>query len=78
MATVTVEKNFTIHVPKDISKKMSIKEGDELIVKISGKDKIILIKKESIVKSTFGMWKEEVDGIEYVKRLRSEWERRVF
>ena len=37
-----------------------------------------MIKKtnQGIAESTFGMWHDEVDGIEYMDKMRAQWERK--
>ena len=40
------------------------------------KGKKAMIKNQGIAESTFGMWHDEVDGIEYMDKMRAQWERK--
>ena len=45
---------------------------------LTEKRKKAMIKKASqgIAESTFGIWHDEVDGIEYMDKIRAQWERK--
>ncbi|MEW6103387.1 MAG: AbrB/MazE/SpoVT family DNA-binding domain-containing protein [bacterium] len=74
---VKVEKDYKIEFPKDLRKRMHIKPGDELKLLGDKNGSCIIIKKEvtSVTQQTFGIWKDEADGIEYMDKMRYRWKR---
>ena len=76
MGVVEVEKNFKIKLPHGVREKMHIRPGDKLEI-FGGENESCIIKKEgtSIAQETFGVWKNEIDGVEYMDKMRSRWER---
>lgn len=77
MALVTVTRNYQITLPEDVRKRKSIKEGERLVVRVDRSGRIVVEKvATSIAKRTFGRWKDEVSGVEYVDALRTGWKRR--
>jgi len=77
MPLVTVTRNYQITLPEEIRKKKGIKEGDRVVARLNEEGKIVIeTVKGSIIEETFGSWKEEIEGVEYVNRLRKGWEKR--
>lgn len=76
MSVVRLEENYRIELPQDVREKMHIKPGDNLEI-LGGENESCIIKKEaaSIARETFGIWKDEIDGVEYMDKMRSRWER---
>jgi bifunctional DNA-binding transcriptional regulator/antitoxin component of YhaV-PrlF toxin-antitoxin module len=87
MSRAVLKKGFNVDIPFDIRKRVSFREGDQLIVKLAGRDAIILQKppkeksKEEVIDETFGAWKDEFDdnmkSPEIVNKLRKAWRRKV-
>lgn len=65
-----------ISLKEEFLKKFNAKPGDhlEIIVKKNGKA-IIKKKNNSIIQQTFGIWKNEIEGIKFVDRVRKYWDR---
>ena len=77
MAVITVTRNYQITLPEDVRKKKDIKEGERLVVKLNDKGDIVVEKlKESIASKTFGRWRGEAPGVEYVDSIRTGWNKR--
>ncbi len=77
MALVTVTRNYQITLPEDVRKKKGIKEGERLVVRVTDKGKIVVEKlRQSISRKTFGRWRGEPSGVEYVDSIRTGWNRR--
>jgi AbrB family looped-hinge helix DNA binding protein len=77
MGISIVTRNYQITLPKDIRTLSNLKEGDQVIVDVDDKGRIILdVLKKSPVDDTFGIWKAEREGVEYVRALRKEWKSR--
>jgi len=76
MGMVSVEENYKIELPQDVMEKMHIRPGDRLEV-FGFESESCIIKKEgtSIARETFGILKDEIDGVEYMDTMRSQWER---
>ncbi|MEE8167392.1 MAG: AbrB/MazE/SpoVT family DNA-binding domain-containing protein, partial [Candidatus Hydrothermarchaeales archaeon] len=67
MGTSIVTRNYQITLPKDVRLLSKVKEGDQVLVGVDEKGKIILdVLKESPVDETFGIWKDEREGAAYV------------
>ena len=65
-------------MPKDVRERLRIKEGDRVFVDVAEDGKITIdIVKKSPVDESFGIWKEEVEGVEYTRKLRQEWAARA-
>jgi AbrB family looped-hinge helix DNA binding protein len=74
MGISAITRNFQITLPKDVREHLRIKEGDRVFVDVDEDGKIILnIVKKSPVDESFGIWKGEMGGIEYTRKLRREW-----
>ncbi|MEE8403004.1 MAG: AbrB/MazE/SpoVT family DNA-binding domain-containing protein [Candidatus Hydrothermarchaeaceae archaeon] len=74
MGISAVTRNFQVTLPRDVRERMRIKEGDKVFVDVDEDGKITMdIVKKSPVDESFGIWKEEVEGIEYTRKLRQEW-----
>lgn len=69
-------KTIEINLKEEFSKKFNAKPGDhlEIIVKKNGKA-VIKKKNNSIIQQTFGIWKDEVEGIKYMDKMRKLWNR---
>jgi AbrB family looped-hinge helix DNA binding protein len=78
MGISAVTRNFQVTLPKDVRERLRIKEGDKVFVDVDEDGKITLdIVKKSPVDESFGIWKEEMEGVEYTRRLRQEWAART-
>ncbi len=77
MSVVTVEENYRIEIPQKVREKMYIKPGDKLEV-LGGEKESCIVKKDgrSVAQETFGVLKNEIDGVEYMDKMRFCWERR--
>lgn len=78
MESTKITRNYQITIPREIREKINLKIGDKLI--FIEKEKRIEIKKieEDIFRKTAGLWKNfKETGIEYERRLRKEWEKRL-
>lgn len=47
-----------------------------MYLKENGKKAMIKKTSQGIAESTFGIWHDEVDGIEYMDKMRAQWERK--
>ena len=64
-----------IKLPKRLIKALGLKPGDrlELVVDEEGKG-VVVEKHKSVVDEVFGLWADmKEDGVEYVRKLRSQW-----
>jgi len=78
MGISAVTRNFQVTLHKDVRERLRIKEGDKVFVDVDEDGKITLdIVKKSPVDESFGIWKEEMEGVEYTRRLRQEWAART-
>lgn len=74
MGISTITRNFQVTLPKDVRERLRIKEGDNVFVEVDDDGKITMdIVKKSPVDESFGIWREEVEGAEYTRKLRQEW-----
>jgi len=77
MGTTTVTRNFQITLPKDIREIESIKVGDTLVLTVEN-DEIVMKKlKGKVIEECFGSWGKGPSGLEYVKSIRLESEKRL-
>ncbi len=87
MSRALLKKGFKIEIPKDIQKRVSFKEGEQLIIKLAGRDAIILQRppqeksKEEVIDDSFGAWKDEFDqkvkSSNLINKVRKAWRRKV-
>lgn len=78
MGISIVTRNFQVTLPKDVRERSRIMEGDKILVDVDEEGRIVLnVLKKSPVEESFGIWKDEVEGIEYTRKLRREWRARA-
>lgn len=74
MGITVVTRNYQITLPKDIRVVSNLQAGDQVLVDVDKEGRIILdVIKKSPVDDAFGIWKDEKEGVEYVKALRKGW-----
>ncbi len=77
MGISKITRNFQITLPRDIRKAIHLSEGDEIILTIEGKNIVIRKADDDPVKTAAGIWKENKEsGLDYQKRIRSQWKKR--
>ncbi len=78
METIIINPDYNIRIPQKIRKDILLNVGQKLEIDYDKKKKVIILKPlRSIVNETFGLWKTEKTGIEYVNELRDESEERI-
>lgn len=77
MGVTKVTRNYQVTLPKDVREAENIKVGDTLVV--GAKEGGIFLKKmnNDLIDKTAGAWKSKGSGVSYVRKLRSEEERRL-
>lgn len=80
MGIAKVTRNYQVTIPKDVRRLQSINVGDTVLFTIghSNVDFLKLDEKRSL-KELAGSWKGKVNksGVEYVRELRLEWNKRA-
>ncbi len=77
MGTTTVTRNFQITLPKDVRELENINVGDRLMLTVEN-DEIVMRKlRGKIIEKCFGLWSPGSSGVEYVKSIRSGWDKRL-
>ncbi|MCS7265545.1 MAG: AbrB/MazE/SpoVT family DNA-binding domain-containing protein [Armatimonadota bacterium] len=64
-----------VKLPKRLIKALGLKPGDriELVIDEEGNG-VVVLSGESAINQAFGIWSDmEEDGVEYVRKLRSQW-----
>lgn len=64
-----------VKLPKRLIKALGLKPGDrlELVVDEEGNG-VVMFSGESAINQAFGIWSDmKEDGVEYVRKLRSQW-----
>ena len=77
MGVTKVTRNYQVTLPKDVREAEDINVGDTLVVGV--KEGSIFMKKldKDLIGRTAGIWKSKGSGLGYVRKLRSEEERRL-
>lgn len=77
MGIAKVTRNYQVTIPKDVREMKGIRIGDTLIFAIEGERIEVLKKrKEELIKEVAGIWKGKESGLEYVRKIRKESEKR--
>ncbi len=76
MGTTKVTRNYQITLPKDIREIQHIRIGDKFIVTAENGEIIMKRLKGKIVERCFGSWKTTGSGVEFVRKIRDEAEKR--
>ncbi len=77
MGITKVTRNYQVTLPKDVREAEEIKVGDRLIA-VPRENGIFLRKMDkSIISKTAGIWKSKGSGVEYVRKIRDEEEKRL-
>jgi len=70
MGITRITRNFQITIPKDIRELIPLQEGDALVVSTE-ENRIVLRRREDILKETAGLWKGMKEtGLQYQRRMR--------
>ena len=77
MARTKVTRNYQITLPRDIRESLGVEVGDTMI--LMEEEGEIKMKKfdEDTFKKAFGSWKIKESGVEYVRKMRKESEKRM-
>lgn len=78
MGITKVTRNYQVTLPKDVREAENIKVGDKLMVSAID-DRIVMRRlKGDILEKSFGAWgKSKESGVEYVRKIRDEEEKRL-
>ena len=78
MGIAKITRNYQITIPKDIREMKDLKEGDSVVFTIDGnKVQLIKMNKDSI-RLAAGLWnKAKESGVEYERKIREGWKRRL-
>ena len=78
MGITKITRNYQITIPKDVRELKGLKEGDSIIFSIQGNNVDILKVSKDVINSAAGLWKAGNEtGMDYEKRIRSGWKRRL-
>ena len=78
MGITKITRNYQITIPKDVRELKGLKEGDSIIFSIQGNNVDILKVSKDVINSAAGLWKTGNEtGMDYEKRIRSGWKRRL-
>ncbi len=79
MGIAKVTTNYQVTIPRDVRRIKGIDIGDTVFFSVEG-DRVDFFKmdKKNIIEECSGMWKEKISGSssDYVRELRSEWDKR--
>jgi len=76
--TVKIGKRFQVVLPKAVREKLSLQEGDELVVEVARRGILLVPKPKSYTKHMEGLHKEVWEGLDiraFLEEERKEWER---
>jgi AbrB family looped-hinge helix DNA binding protein len=78
MALSKVTRNYQVTIPRDIRELEDLHIGDKVLFIIEGPHRIHVMKYDKdIISKTAGLWNGMKEtGVEYVRRIRKEWEPR--
>ncbi|HLC72845.1 MAG TPA: AbrB/MazE/SpoVT family DNA-binding domain-containing protein [Candidatus Nanoarchaeia archaeon] len=78
MGIAKITRNYQITIPKDIREIKDLKEGDSVVFTIDGnKVQLVKMNKDSI-RLAAGLWsKTKESGVEYERRVRAGWKKRL-
>lgn len=78
MGISKITRNFQVTLPKDVREFKNFRVGDKVVFVVED-DKIELLKiDKKIVEDAAGLWTDfKETGIEYERRLRSAWRKRL-
>jgi len=77
MGISKITRNCQITLPKDVRKIIDVKQGDEVIFIIDGERVSLVKSKDNSIMAAAGIWKDMKEtGMEYQKRMRSQWKKR--
>ncbi len=78
MGITKVTRNYQITLPTDVRESLDIEIGDKIIVVPDKGEAVIKKVRKDAVERAFGAWsKSKESGLEYVKRIRGEEEKRL-
>lgn len=77
MGISTVTRNYQITLPRDVRELEDIEVGDRVLITVEGDD--IMIKKidTKALEDSFGAWKSRGSGVDFVRDVRDESEKRL-
>ena len=77
MSILRIDDPSHITLPEEVGKRLSLKQGDVILLQIETGRVILEKSKSSPVDDSFGIWPAVPDGTTYVNTMRDEWEGRV-
>lgn len=78
MGITKVTRNYQVTLPSDVRESMGIKIGDKIVILPDKNDAVIKKAGKDALDRAFGAWdKSKESGTEYVRKLRSEEEKRL-
>ena len=78
MGIAKVTRNYQVTIPRDIREMKGIRIGDTLVFVLEGERvEVLKRKREEMIKEAAGIWKGKETGLEYVKKIRGESEKRL-
>lgn len=70
------EATYKLKLPKGLLKTFGLQPGDRLEVVIDEDGNGVAFPKAApVARATFGVWADEMDGVEYMDKMRAAWER---
>ncbi|HLF54408.1 MAG TPA: AbrB/MazE/SpoVT family DNA-binding domain-containing protein [Candidatus Nanoarchaeia archaeon] len=78
MGLSKITRNFQVTLPKDVREIKGLRVGDKVLFVVE-KDRVDLVKMDKgIIDAAAGLWKDAKEtGLEYEKRVRKQWKKRI-
>ena len=76
MGITRVTRNYQITLPRDVREMEKINIGDKLIVTVRDEEIVMKKVKAKILEKAFGSWNTKGSGVDYVRSIRKESEKR--
>ncbi len=79
MGISKITRNFQITLPKDVREQKKFKVGDKVLFVVEDESVELVKMNENAIRDAAGIWSDlKESGVEYEKKLRSKWEKRLF
>ena len=73
-----MNENYQLTILKEIRKEVSIEAGDEIERVVNEKKEVIICRVKKVpIEDSFGIWRGEKSGIDYVYEIRDDAEQRL-
>lgn len=78
MGISKITRNFQITLPKDIREQKNFKVGDKVLFVVEDKSVELIKMNEGAINDAAGIWGSlKESGVEYEKRMRGKWKKRL-